>query len=173
MRKNRILEILAAAALIAVFAVILKADKGYFAECTPQEGYLGSATVYDAGGDAVYKWYSASAYILGADVSNNGKCLAVACEENGHGKVHIFHTDSTAEVGLFESDEIVVDVGYLGNRLCALTEHGVYMLNDKGHTKKHVKFKGVLGDYKFSEGTLTAEVRDFLSGGERKTLSLD
>lgn len=171
MRKNRILEILAAAAIIIALAAIMKADKGFYAEITPQAGYLGSVTVYDAGGDGVYKWYSASGYILSADVSDNGKCLAVACEEAGRGKVHIFRTDSTEEEGLFDSDEIVVEVGYLGNKLCALTEHGVYILSSGGRTKRHVSFDGVLGEYKFSDGKLSLEVQSHISGGESKTLS--
>lgn len=173
MRKNRILEILAAAAVIAAMIIILKADKGYYAEITPQEGYRGSVTVYDAGGDAVYKWYSASGYVLSADVSDNGRYLAVACEENGRGKVHIFRTDNTGEAGLFDSDEITVSACYLGNKLCALTEHGVYMLSDKGNVKKHVKFHGILGDYEFSDGVLNVEVRSHMSGGVIKEMSFD
>lgn len=173
MRKNRVLEILAAAIALAAIAAIIKADKGFYAECAPQEGYLGSVTVYDAGGDAVYKWYSASGYVLSADVSDSGKYLAAACEEDGRGKVHIFRTDDINEAGLFDSDEIVVDVGYLGNRLCALTEHGVYMLSDRGRVKKHVKFHGILGDYEFADGELSVEVRSYMSGGEIKHLSFD
>lgn len=173
MRKNRILEILAAAAILAAMIIILKADKGFYAECTYYDGDLGCVSVFDPSGDAVFKWYPASDYVLGADVSDSGKLLAVACEESGRGKVHIFRTDSTDEAGLFESDEIVVDVGYLGNRLCALTEHGVYMLSDKGRVKKHVKFHGVLGEYEFADGELNVEVRSHLSGGEIKRLSFD
>lgn len=173
MRKNRILEITAAAALLAALIIIMRADKGFYTECRPQEGYLGSVTVYDADGDAVCKWYSAKGNLINADVSKNGLGFAAACEENGRGKVHIFRTDSTREEGLFDTDEIVVDVGYLGNKLCALTEHGVYFLNEKGRVKKIVKLRGLLGDYEFSDGKLTLEVRSFMSGGAVKTKSFD
>lgn len=173
MRKNRILEILAAAAILIALAAILKADKGYYTEITPQAGYLGSVTVFDAGNEPVYKWYSASGYILSSDVSKNGNRLAVACEENGQGKVHVFRTDSTDEAGLFTCDEVVIAVGYLDNKLCALTEHGVYILSGRGRVKNHVKLGGYLGDYEFADGTLTATVQSHMSGGYIKTLEFN
>ena len=173
MRKNRILEILAAAAIIIAVAAILKADKGCYTEITSQAGYLGSVTVFNADDEAVYKWYSASGYILSADVSKNGRYLAVACEKDGQSKVHIFRTDSTDEAGLFTADEVVVEVGYLDNRLCALTEHGVYVLSRRGNVKKHVKLDGYLGDYEFDGDTLTVYVQSHMSGGYIKTLEFD
>lgn len=172
LRKNRILEILFAAAVIVLLAAVMKADKGYCAECGEAPGYLGAVTVFDKGGEPVYKWYSARGYIINADVSDSGKYLAVACEEAGRGKVHIFRLDSTEEAGLFDSDEIVVGVGYLGNKLCALTEHGAYMVTAKGNVKKHVRFGGYLGEYEFSDGELTAELREYLSGGTLKEIKL-
>ena len=173
MRKNRVLEILAAAAILIAFAAILKADKGCYTEMASQAGYLGSVTVFNADDEAVYKWYSASGYILSSDVSENGKYLAVACEENGQGKVHIFRTDSTDEAGLFTADEVVIAVGYLDNKLCALTEHGVYMLGRSGRVKKHVKLDGYLGDYEFDDDTLTVDVQSHMSGGYIKTLEFN
>lgn len=171
-RKNRIIEIIFAAAIIVLFVVILKADRGFYAEIGDEPGYLGSVTVFNKDGDAVYKWYSANGYIISADVSDNGKHLAVACEESGRGKIHIFRLDSTEEKGLFESDEIIVEVQYLGNKLCALTEHGAYFVSDMGNTKKHVKFDGYLGEYSFSDGAITAEVRGHLSGGVSRIIKL-
>lgn len=173
MRKNRLLEILAAAAILIALSAILRADKAYYTEIAPQEGYLGSVTVFDAGAEPVYKWYSASGYVISSDVSKDGKRLAVACEENGQGKVHIFSTDSTDEKGLFTCDEIVVELGYLDNKLCALTEHGIYVLNGKGRVKKHVKLDGYLGDYKFEDGKLTVDVQSHMSGGYIKTLEIN
>ena len=170
MRKNRILEILAAAAIIFAFAAIMKADKGCYTEITSQPGYLGSVTVFSAEDEAVYKWYSASGYILSADVSKNGRYLAVACEKDGQSKVHIFRTDSTEEAGLFTADEVVVEVGYLDNKLCALTEHEVFVLSSRGHVKKRVKLGGYLGDYEFDGDTLTVNVQSHMSGGYIKTL---
>lgn len=172
LRKNRILEILFAVAVIVLFAAVRNADKGYRAECGEAEGYRGAVTVFDKGGEPVYKWYSADGYIINADVSDDGKRLAVACEEDGKGKLHIFRLDSEDEEGLFDSDEIIVDVGYLRNRLCALTEHGAYIVSNKGNVIKHVKFNGFLGDYEFSDGRLTAEVREYISGGTVKEIKL-
>lgn len=172
LRKNRILEIIFTAAIIVSLAAVMKSDRGYYTECGAAEGYLGEVTVFDRGGEPVYRWYSANGYIINADVSDNGKRLAVACEENGRGKVHVFRLDSTAEQGTFDSDEIVVDVAYLGNKLCALTEHGAYMVTNMGNVKKHVKFGGYLGEYSFNDGKLTAEVREYLSGGELKEIKL-
>ena len=63
-------------------------------------------------------------------------------------------------------------VQYLGNKLCALTEHGAYFVSDMGNTKKHVKFDGYLGEYSFSDGAVTAEVRGHLSGGVSRIIKL-
>ena len=172
MRKNRIIEIVFAAVIIVSLTAAARADRGYYAECGEAEGYRGCVTVFNKAGESVYRWYSAEGYIVSADVSDNGKRLAVACEEGGRGKVHVFRLDSTAEQGCFDCNEVIVDAVYLGNRLCALSEHGAYFVTNMGNVKKHVKFEGYLGEYSVNNGKLTAEVREYLSGGTVKEISL-
>lgn len=172
MKKNRIIEIILAAAIVVSIAIAAKADRGYYAECGTAEGYLGAVTVFNKLGEPVYRWYSAEGYIVSADVSRSGKRLAVACECDGRGKVHVFRLDSTEEQGCFDCNDVIVDAVYLGNRLCALSEHGAYFVTNMGNVKKHVKFGGYLGEYSVKDEKLTAEVREYLSGGTVKEICI-
>ena len=172
MKKNRIIEIVFAAVIIVSVTAAARADRGYYTECGTADGYRGCVTVFNKSGAPVYRWYSAEDYIVSADVSDNGKHLAVACECGCRGRVHIFRLDSTAEQGCFDCKDVIVDAVYLRNKLCALSEHGAYFVTDMGNLRKHVKFGGYLGEYNIENGKLSAEVRKYLSGGTIKEINL-
>ncbi len=142
-------------------------DSGYLAVCTEEAGYKGSVTVYSAEKSEVYKWYSADNWLLKAEVSPDGKTLAVLCSGEDGGSVHIFALSGTEEIGSFTAGGAVFsDMHWLGNEICCVADDMLCFCNAEGKAADEYSFGGQnLGSYAFCGDEIVIELRTHSFGG--------
>lgn len=130
-------------------------ENGWLALCAEDAGYKGSVTVYDSGGKAVYRWYSAENHILSAEVSPDNKRLAVLTLGEVGGGIVFLRLDSEDEEARFALDgEVILDIKYKDNTaVTAVTKSAAITVKSSGEEA---------GRYDFSAKTLTA----FTLGGD-------
>lgn len=130
---------------------------GYAVVCTEEAGYKGSITVFDENFVPLYKWYSASGFIIKAALSENNILAVLTANEEGS-RVHIFELDSENEkytVSIL--DELAIDFAWLADKLCVISEKAAYFA-EKDVIKKSVDFDGNLGEYAFGDERLFIEL---------------
>ncbi len=143
-------------------------ESGHMAVCTEKTGYKGLVTVYDGALEPVYEWYAGTGYVLRAEVSPDGKTLAVLCAEATGGKVHIFTLAKDQEQASFETPgELLSDMFFLDSgRLCALTSNRAVFFDDSGGERGAYDFGGLyLIDYAHDTPVLALMLSRYMSGG--------
>ncbi len=109
---------------------------GHLVVITKMKNYRGVVTVYSSSFKEVYKVYSASEYVMDADVSNDGKQLAVAVYDGGFGEilsaVNIYSMNSEKVKSRIEGvDGLILSVDMkAGGRTHILTQNGYYVSKD-------------------------------------------
>lgn len=102
-----------------------------------EEGYKGTAVVYNKKGKEIFKWNSGEGYITDVDISNDGKHIAVSQmmsdKETAYSKIHILNISSGQEVGSATCDDsLVAKITFdKNNNIIAVGDNKVY-----GYTKK-------------------------------------
>lgn len=101
---------------------------GHYAIITEQAGYKGLVSVYNSADVLVYEWYSGEGYAIKADVSPDGKHLAVLCITDTGSAVHIFSMTSTTEKAKIRYEgKVLFDMRFINSStVCALGENGIY-----------------------------------------------
>lgn len=112
------------------------AGSGNITVITKQQGYKGAATVYNTSGQAVYRWMSGSAYIIDAQLSPNGKRLAVALMDTSKGKaigsIMLLNVgvDNEPYAGATEEDNLFSAISWVDNStLCVVGDKALIMLD--------------------------------------------
>ena len=132
-------------------------DCGMAAVCTFEPGYKGAVTVYSAEKIAVYKWYSALGEVTCAQVSPDGRQLAV-CAEN---KLHLLCLDGKSAQGEYDCPEELRAIAWLDGAVCGIGSGGVYCLSSDGaESLEHSFGDGITGKYGVLDGRLIIEVRE-------------
>lgn len=132
-------------------------DCGMAAVCTFEPGYKGAVTVYSAEKSAVYKWYSALGEVTCAQVSPDGRQLAV-CAEN---KLHLLCLDGKSAQGEYDCPEELRAIAWLDGAVCGIGSGGVYCLSSDGaESLEHSFGDGITGKYGVLDGRLIIEVRE-------------
>ncbi len=109
---------------------------GHLVVITKMKNYRAVVTVYSSSFKEVYKVYSASEYVMDADVSNDGKQLAVAVYDGGFGEilsaVNIYNMNSEKVKSRIEGVEgLILSVDMkAGGRTHILTQNGYYVSKD-------------------------------------------
>ena len=109
---------------------------GHLVVITKMKNYRAVVTVYSSSFKEVYKVYSASEYVMDADVSNDGKQLAVAVYDGGYGEifsaVNIYNMNSEKVKSRIEGVEgLILSVDMkAGGRTHILTQNGYYVSKD-------------------------------------------
>lgn len=130
---------------------------GYAAVCTEEAGYKGSVTVFDENFVPLYKWYSASGFIIKAALSENNILAVLTANEEGS-RVHIFELDSENEKYTVSiPDNLAIDFAWLGDNICIVSEKAAYFA-EKDEVKKSVDFERQLGKYAFGDEHLFIEL---------------
>lgn len=104
-----------------------------------EEGYKGSAVVYNKKGNEIFKWNSGEGYITDVDISSNGRYITVSQlmsdKEMTYSKVRILNISNGQEVGNVTcEDSLVSKISFdKNNNIIAVSENKIY-----GYTKKGV-----------------------------------
>lgn len=136
---------------------------GWFTVCTRESGYTSSVTVYNAKGEAVYKWYSGEGYILSARVSDKNRGMTALVLSRGGSELVWFKFTSEEEQRRFTlSDGVIIDFDFMsGGRLAAVTAEKLLIINDKAETAAEYGFSGrVLSCYDIDKKTVVLGLWD-------------
>lgn len=152
-------------------------ENGWFALVTEAAGYKALVSVYDAGGEPRYQWWSGSGYVLRTCVSPDNQLLAILCAETDGGKLHLFRLDSEAEqAGTEFPGELPFDLYFMGSdTLCAVSGDALSFLSADGAVKNRFDLgEYYLLDYDFgSQGFAAICVSAYRAAGGSLIETLD
>ena len=109
---------------------------GHLIVISKMKNYRAVVTVYSSSFKEVYKVYSATEYVMDADISNDGRELAVAVYDGGFGEINsainIYNLNSEKVKSRIEGiDGMVLSVDMkAGGRTHILTQNGYYISKD-------------------------------------------
>lgn len=133
----------------AIISVSLN-KKDWMAVTCEENGYKGSVTVYDKDLAPCYKWHSGDGYLIDADISPDSKAMTAVTLTKLGSRIVTFNLDSENEKGSYIAEnQLVFDIEYLSdNRICALSESGLIVLNKDMELVAEYRFDGeYLRDY--------------------------
>jgi len=119
-------------------------DSGYLALTPQSAGYRGLVTVYDPQREPVYQWYSSSAWVISAEVSPDGRSLAVLSYTFSGSEVRLFDLNRTEQRAAFPvSDTVLLDSHWFGaGQLCAYAADQVFFFDSSGVWTNTCSFDG-------------------------------
>ena len=151
-------------------------DSGYVAVTTEQSGYKGLVTVYDGSGDAVYKWFSGSAYLLDAAVNKSNTAMTALSVSDKGSRVVSYLFGSEEEQGAYSEDTIFFDMDYISeNRICLVADNKAVFVNGKCEYNSEYSFDGwYLKDYSLEgNGFAVFVLSKYKTSGEIMLVSVD
>ncbi len=145
---------------------------GHIVLCAEEAGYKGSATVFDENFTPLYKWYSASGYIIKAALSEKNTLAVLTANEKGS-TAHIFNLDSEEEqYSVFLEKNLAIDFGWIDEKLCILTETAAYFADEDG-VEETFTFDRRLGEYAIGNKSLVAEMQNGDGTGELLSININ
>ncbi|MDD6189746.1 MAG: DUF5711 family protein [Clostridiales bacterium] len=152
-------------------------DSGYVAVSSEESGYKGLVTVYDNQGEAVYKWFSGSGYLMDAAVNSSNTGMAALTVSGGRSRMVAYSFGSEEEQGAYyEDNTIYFDMEYISeNRICAVSESKAVFVNGKCEYNSEYSFDGwYLKDYSLDgNGFAVFVLGKYRTGGETVIVSVD
>ncbi len=150
---------------------------GSFAVISEESGSKGLVQVFDSSCQLLFKWYSGTGYALSAQVSPDGRSLAVLCLTGEGSIVHFFKLNSEEEQASIRfPGEVLFDLRYIsGNRICAVGENGLYFSGTDGKNDSVFSFQGkYLSAYDFGgSGYISVYLSEYRSGGSGTLMNID
>ena len=147
-------------------------EEGYLCVCTEESGYLGSVTVYNSEGTDIYKWYSGSARVLSADANDGSQLLVLTIGQGGSNLV-LMPLSSEQETSRYSSSGLIIDAGFDGNNIWAVTTESVLFFNNRLEERGTYDFSGkYLEAYAAGSGYLVLRTSDYQMGGQSQIVSL-
>ncbi len=152
-------------------------DSGYVAVATEQSGYKGLVTVYDPQGEAVYKWFSGSGYLMDAAVNNSNTGMAALTVSDNGSRLVSYSFGSEEEQGVYnDSESVYFDMGYIAeNRICAVSNGKAVFVSGKCEYNAEYSYDGwYLKDYSLDgSGYAVFVLGKYRTGGETKIVTVD
>ena len=152
-------------------------DGGYVAVASEQSGYKGLVTVYDPQGEAVYKWFSGSGYLIDAAVNNSDTGMAALTVSESGSRLVAYSFGSEEEQGAYnESESVYFDMGYIAeNRICAVSDSKAVFVSGKCEYNAEYSFEGwYLKDYSLDgSGYAVFVLSKYRTGGETMIVAVD
>ena len=130
---------------------------------TEETGYKAVVTVYNSELQRIFAWHSGTAYVLGAEVSPNGKNLAAICVSAEGGGLKMFSLSSEEPVGEYiVASELFRDLCWTAkDQVCILSDSRMLFLNTKAEAKNEYSFAGrYLLDYDFGSSFIALLLGD-------------
>ncbi len=147
-------------------------DSGYLCVCTEESGYMGSVTVYNPNGTDIYKWYSGSGRILSACVNGNSDLMVLTVGSGGSNLV-LMPLNSDQETARFTDEGLIIDAGFSGNGVWALTTDSVIFLNrDMSESAVYDMAGRYLKGYSVVDGRMLLMLSDYQVGGTNWVISV-
>ena len=150
-------------------------SEGWLAVVTEAPGYKAVVTVYDDARKPVYVWYSASSYVLTADLSDD-RTLAALCVDETGGSVQIFRLSDEEPVGVYAvPGELFSDLCWVDDdHVAAVSPTRVVFLNEDGGTAGEYDYNGQnLYDYaREGSGFFTLALSQYRSGSPTRLITL-
>ena len=150
---------------------------GYIAVTTESTGYRALVTVYDPSLERIYRWYSSSAWVMSANVSPDGRKLAVLSYTATGSEIRFFELDDDEQKGVFPvSGTILLDIHWFtSNQLCAISSDQVLFFGSDGQWQNTYGFSGqYLIGYTFDGSNCAAlALSPYRAGTTAKLVSLD
>jgi hypothetical protein len=146
-------------------------DDGWIVLTTEASGYKALITVYNADMEAVYRYYSSTAYVVSAVVDPGNRTMTAASvlyDESGfQSKLVRFRFDSEApEAEGYIEDRVPLAIKtYSDNRSCVVTESAIYFLDEELRTTAQYDY----GSAYLKNAVLTGEAGPVLFLGEQRT----
>lgn len=151
-------------------------DSGYVAVSSEESGYKGLVTVYNAEGEALYKWYSGSGYLMDAAVNHSNTGMAALTVSGSGSRLVSYSFGSEEEQGAYnEAETIYFDMDYISeNRVCAVSENKAVFVNGKCEYNSEYSFDGwYLKDYSLGgNGYAVFVLSKYRTGGETMVVSV-
>lgn len=147
-------------------------DLGYLTVCTQEDDYLGSATVYNSLGTAIYKWSAGRGRVLSAAVRGRDELLVLTVGSGGSRVVTMPLTseDLTAE---YSSQDLVIDAMYTDSGVMLVTTTRLIGLGRDLRESWSLDYSGrFLQGYALGGGSVIAALSDFQVGGERTVMTV-
>ncbi len=152
-------------------------ESGYIALTTEYTGFRALVTVYDPQLEEIYRWYSSSAWVISANVSPDGRKLAVLSYTATGSEVRFFNLSRDEQQSAFSvSGTILLDMHWFtSNQLCAISSDQALFFNADGEWLNTYGFSGqYLIGYTFDGGTCASFALSPYRAGTTATLvSLD
>lgn len=150
---------------------------GYLCVTTEGTGYRTLVTVYDSDLDAIYEWYSSSAWVISAIVSPDNSALAVLSYTASGSEVRFFRLDRTEQQATFAaSDTVLLDVQWLSTtQLCAYSSSQALFFSDRGQWLATYSFAGqyLTGCTFGGTGCVTFSLSPYRAGTTATLVTLD
>ena len=150
---------------------------GYYTVITERSGYKGLVSVYNPKGELVYEWYSGEGYAIKADVSPDGKHLAVLCITETGSVVHTFALTSTAEKAKIRYEgKLLFELKFMNSStVCSLGENGIYFTSiDGAKTSAQTFDYWYLCDYCIHSGDVAVlYLSRYRTGADGKLFTVD
>ncbi len=148
-------------------------ENGYLCVATDETGYGGSVTVYSPWGEALYKWYSGSNYILSARLRDESELCVLTLGKSGSAIVSMRITE-TQERARYETEDIILDFDFTGNGILAVSSSKLISLNKSLEERDVFELEGRhLEGYSLQEDFALIVAADYQSGGEKSIITLN
>ncbi len=152
-------------------------ESGHCVVVSRETGYHALVSVWDPDHQEIYRWYCASAWVLGAEMSPDGKTLAVLCSSGSGSEVKFFTLDSEKQQAAFTvSDTVLLDLSWLSDtELCAFSHERALFFSAEGTWSGTYDFGGkYLSAYaKGGDGFISFALSPYRSGTTAAVISLD
>ncbi len=156
----------------AIISANVNSD-GYLALSTQESGYLGSVTVYNRNGTAIYKWYSGSARLLSAQVIGDSEFIAVTIGNTGSHLVK-YSLDAEDVKARYDCSGIAVGAVYSGGYIAFITtDYAVWLDGNLREISVYDFSDKYLVDFDVKDSFAAFILSDFQMGGGEDLITVN
>ncbi len=145
---------------------------GYLTVCTQESDYMGSATVYNSLGTAIYRWSSGSGRVLSAAVRDRDELMVLTVGAGGS-RLVLMELDDEALLADCTVPELCVDAAFVSSGVVLVTTTGLVGLGERLEgTWSYDYSDRFLTGYDISGNAVMIALSDFQVGGARTVLTV-
>lgn len=145
---------------------------GYLTVCTQEDDYLGSATVYNSLGTAIYRWSAGKGRVLSGAVRDRNE-LMVLTVGSGGSRVVLMPLDSEDLTAEYATEDLVIDGMFTDSGVMLITTTRLIGLDGKlketwslGYSDRYLE------GYDLGSGSAIIALSDFQVGGQRTVMTV-